>query len=207
MVIATRSRNAKKHPGTVDSDAPAVRRTTQAADVQASKKKKELENKKKSTKKQKAQKEMNVIEHEMAPAERKRQKDRSKERPLANEACSAGRASSRPESPSPPSRSRTANSRKATNTRKRKGQSTDQPRTPVPSCSEASSSHHCNTRSAPTDDNEERSEASGDDKSEVISAKQRKITQSNVDRPLRSSSVSALAKRREKESMTKTAGR
>ena len=99
MVIATRPGNSKKHPGMID--APAVRRTT--AEVQSAKKKKELEKKRNETKTKKAQKQMVALEHNMVAAERKRQMERSKERPLANEARGAGRVSSRPESPSPPS--------------------------------------------------------------------------------------------------------
>ena len=228
MAITTRPGNSKKHPGMVD--APAIRRTH--VEVQAAKKKKESEKKKKNAKKQKAQKDMNALEHNMAAAERERQKERSKKQPLANDAGggsnasgrrsespsppgrssaanakkpikqtrnlkerlkgrplpndaggSASKAPGRPESPSPLDSSNAANAKKSLNdTRKRrKGQSTEQPRTPVPS--RPSSSHRRNARPAPTGDNEECSAASGDDEGELTSAKRRRIAQSNVDQP------------------------
>lgn len=254
MVIATRPGNSKKHPGMID--APAVRRTT--AEVQSAKKKKELEKKRNETKTKKAQKQMVALEHNMVAAERKRQMERSKERPLANEARGAGRVSSRPESPSPPSRPSTVNAKKPPNntrslnkrskkrpladdahgtsrhsslpespsppdrssnanpkkpintvTRKREGQSINQPpaRTAVPSRPESTRTHRRNAHTVPTGDNEEPSETSGDDEGEVTSAKRRKITQSNaVGRPSRR--IPALVKRREKSvTISKTAGR
>ena len=256
MVITTRSGNSKKRPGMVD--APAIRRTH--AEVQAAKKKKESEKKKKNAKKQKAQNDMNALEHNMTAAERERQKERLKKQPLANDAGGgsnasgqrsespsppasgrssaanakkpikqtrnlkerlkgrplandagggASKAPGRPESPSPLDSSNAANAKKSLNdTRKRrKGQSTEQPRTPVPS--RPSSSHRRNARPALTGDNEECSAASGDDEGEFTSAKRRRIAQSNVDQPSHSArrvSGAPVKKRRHGEKGV-TAGR
>ena len=150
-MVTTRPQNVNKRLGLVD--APAPRRP--AADAQAAKKKKALEKKNKRKMKAKAQKDLNRLEHAMAATESQRRQGRSKERPPADVLGDASRPHSRPHSPSPSNRLSSANIKKApSNDKKRcKGSSREEPCTPVPS--RPASSHHRDTQSASTSDNEE----------------------------------------------------